>query len=104
MVILKRPSYVHELNEAYWQRTRLGWCLLQRVHESLCYHVVRVRVRGQIRPSAIVALAVGWCMAPDLRGSGYVGPQHVFGMWAAAPSRLRASVRGFDVIHECYYV
>ena len=52
MVILKRPSYVHELNEAYWQRTRtrLGWCLLQRVHESLCYHVVRVRVRGQIRP------------------------------------------------------
>ena len=53
---------------------------------------------------AIVALAVGWCTAPNLRRSGYVGPQHVSGMWAAASSRLRASVRGFDVIHECYYV
>ena len=51
-------------------------------------------------PSAILALAVGCCMAPDLWGSGYMGPQHVSGTWAAVPSRLQASVRGFDVMHE----
>ena len=55
-------------------------------------------------PSAILALTVGWCMAPDLRGSGYAGPQHVSGTWAAAPSRLRASVRGFDVIRVLHYL
>ena len=48
---------------------------------------------GKSALSAIVALAVGRCMAPDLRGSGYVGSQHVSSMWAAAPSRLRASAR-----------
>ena len=55
-------------------------------------------------PSDILALAVGWCMAPDLRGSGCVGPQHVSGTWAAAPSRLQASVRGIYVMHEHYYI
>ena len=30
-------------------------------------------------PLAIIALAVGWCVAQDLRGSGYVGPRDVPG-------------------------
>ena len=55
-------------------------------------------------PSAIFALIVGSYVPPDLRESGYVSPQHVLGTWAAAPSRPRASDRGFDVSHECYYV
>ena len=37
-------------------------------------------------PSAIFALAVGRYVPPDLRGSGYVSPQHDLGTWATAPS------------------
>ena len=82
----------------------LGVCC-RVVHESLFYHVERLRDRVQMRPPGHRCAGRGLAYGPGPTGKRLdVGPQHVFDMWAAAPSRLRASVRGFDVIHELYYL
>ena len=97
VVILSSASYAHELTESHWHRTRLAWCLLQNVHKSLYYHVVRKSNRAQIRPLGHLCAGRGMVCTSGPAGSGYVSPQHVLGTLAAAPSRLRASVRGEDL-------
>ena len=104
MVVPSSASYAHELtSHAGSVRGELGACCRECM-KACCTSYNGRETACKSAPSAILALAVGWCMAPDLRGSGYVGPQHVSGTWAAAPSRLQASVRGIDVMHEHYYI
>ena len=85
MVVPSSASYAHELtSHAGSVRGELGACCRECM-KACCTSYNGRETACKSAPSAILALAVGCCMAPDLWGSGYVGPQHVSGTWAAVP-------------------